>query len=187
MMRWLVGRVLETAMRRYNYDVSYMKAMYDASPSAFMRFNKLAALARRREAAPLEAHEAARLVGTLVEDCGPCTQLVADMAREKGMADDQIAAIIAGDLAAMSADTMLGYRFARAIVAHLHEADELREEVRARWGEKGVLDLTLGAQMSRTYPMIKVGLGFAKSCGPVRIGSTTVRPAWHRGDDATAS
>lgn len=185
MMRWLVNRVLEVAMRRYDYDVSYMRAMYAASPSAFMRFNKVAALARHREAAPMEAHEAARLVGTLVEDCGPCTQLVADMAREEGMADDQIAAIIAGDLAAMSADTALGYRFARAIVAHLSEADDLREEVRARWGDKGVLDLTLGTQMSRTYPMIKVGLGFAKSCGPVRIGSTTVLPSGHKGGDAT--
>lgn len=179
MMRWLINRMLDAMGRRYDYDVSYMRAMYAASPKAWMRFNKVAALARHREAASLEASEAARLAGTLAEDCGPCTQLVADMAREKGMPDDQLAAIIAGDIGAMSADTALGYRFARAIIARLPEGDELREDVRTRWGDKGVLDLTLGAQMSRTYPMIKAGLGFAKSCGPIRIGVTTVAPTFH--------
>lgn len=180
MMGWLVNRIFDALGRRYDYDVSYMHAMYAASPKACMRFNKVAALARHREAVPVEASEAARLAGTLAEDCGPCTQLVADMAREKDMPDDQIAAIVAGDVAAMSADTALGYRFARAIIARLPEADDLREEVRSRWGDKGVLDLTLGAQMSRTYPMIKAGLGFARSCGPIRIGSTLVAPAIHK-------
>lgn len=180
MMRWLVNRIFDKAMRRYSYDVSYMRAMYDASPKACMRFNKVAALARHREAVSLDASEAARLAGTMAEDCGPCTQLVADMAREKGVADDQIAAIVTGNVEAMSVDAALGYRFARAIIARLPEADLLREEIRARWGDKGVLDLTLGAQMSRTYPMIKVGLGFAKTCGPIRIGSTTVAPAVHQ-------
>lgn len=179
MMRWLINRMFDTAARRYDYDVSYMRAMYEASPKACMRFLKVAALARHREAAPLAASEAARLSGTLAEDCGPCTQLVADMAREKGVPDDQIAAIVTGDIGVMSADTALGYRFARAIIARLPEADELREEVRTRWGDKAVLDLTLGAQMSRTYSMIKAGLGFAKICGPIRIGAATVVPATH--------
>ena len=185
MKRYIIHRVLDAFARRYNYDASYLKAMYAASPRAFASFSKVAGLARHREAAPLEATEAARLAGTLAEDCGPCVRLVADMARENGMADDQIAAVIAGDIAAMAPDTALGYRFARAIIARLPDADDLREEVRSRWGDKGVLDLTLGAQMSRTYPMIKAGLGFAQSCGPITVGSTIITVAGRQASDAS--
>jgi len=180
MMGWLVHRMFDVMAKRYDYDMSYMRFMYAASPRACLRFNKVAGLARHREAVTLEASEAARMAGTLAEDCDTCSQLVVDLAREKGMADDQITAIVSGDVTAMNADTALGYRFARAIIARLPEADDLREMVRERWGDKGVLDLTLGAQMSRTYPMIKAGLGFAKSCGPIRVGLANVVPASHK-------
>lgn len=177
MMRWLVNRMIDRAERRMGYDMDYLRALYAASPSAFHSFNKVSALSQHRRAAPADACNAARLVGALTEDCGPCTQIVVDMARAQGMADARIAAVIEGDLEAMGPEAALGYRFACAIIARLPEADTLREEVRRHWGDVGVVDLTLGAQFSRTYPMLKAGLGFAKSCGPVRIGTLSVIPA----------
>lgn len=176
MMRWLVSRVLHTMSRKHDYDVSYLRAMNDSSPLATIGFLIGGSLASHRLAASPRACEAARLVGTLTEDCGTCTQLVVEMARDRGIPDSQIAAVVAGDLAEMDADTALGYRFAQAIVARQAEADDLREEVRARWGEKAVLDLTLAAQMSRTFPMLKAGLGFARSCQAIRVGPSTIVP-----------
>jgi hypothetical protein len=164
-----------------------MQAMYEASPAAFSGFMKGTALARHRIAAPLEASEAARLVGVLAEDCGPCVQIVVDMARENGMADAQIEAVIKGDLAAMQEDTALGYRFARAIVERLPEANSLREHVRARWGDKGVLDLTLNVQISRLYPMIKLGMGYAKNCTMVTVGKSQMAPSYAGKDNDSRS
>lgn len=187
MKGFLVRRGLRAFARRYDYDVSYMQAMYDASPAALAGFMKGTALSSHRIAAPLEASEAARLVGVLHEDCGPCVQIVVDMAREKGMGDGQIEAVIAGDLAAMHEDTALGYRFARAIVERHPEVDRLREDVRARWGDKGVLDVTLNVQISRLYPMIKVGMGYAKNCTMIAVGSKRMAPSYAREHDAYRS
>src|SRR5215204_6943126 len=71
----------------------------------------------------------------LAEDCGPCTQLVVDMALESGMPKDQIEAVLRRDARAMNEATTLGFRFADAVVRRAADAeDEFRDAVRAEWG-----------------------------------------------------
>jgi RNA polymerase sigma-70 factor (ECF subfamily) len=116
----LIGAQLE---RPFGYDASYLHAVADASPATFFRFSVLTGLVDRR-AAPAEALAAAGLVGTLAEDCGPCTQIGVDMALKGGARPAVIRAILAGDAAAMGEAARLGYRFARASLARdLEEAD----------------------------------------------------------------
>lgn len=126
------------------------------------------------ESAPVEAAFAAKLVGAVAEDCGPCVQLVADMAAEAGMPADQIEAVLTRKHNVMSPDTALGFCFADAVVRHTSYQDEARNDVRAEWGEAGVIDLTLGLQLGRMYPMIKEGLGFAKLCQRVEVGGAPI-------------
>jgi len=174
MFRFLTRRMIDHLGRRFGYDVSYMHAMLDASPSAFRRFGKATALARHREVVDAAPHFAANLVGTLGEDCGPCTQIVADMAQRAGVPTAQIAAVLRGQVAEMHDDVALAYRFASAIFAASPDADALREQVRERWGDKGVVELTFALQGSRLYPMVKAGLGFAKECRQVTVGGESV-------------
>jgi alkylhydroperoxidase family enzyme len=174
MMRYFTHRVLDAFARRHHTDVAYMHAMLDASPAAFRKFGRVSSLSGHRESVSVEASHAARLVGALVEDCGPCIQLVADMARGAGMGEDQIVAVLSNDLGAMNHDVSLAHAFASALVRRGEGLDELRDQVRCRWGDRGVIDLTFAAQMTRIYPMIKAGLGFAKACHPIRVGSTIV-------------
>jgi hypothetical protein len=174
MRRFLVNRMLDYFGRRYNYDVSYMRAISDASPSAFGKFGKITALSRHREAVPIEISHAARLVGVLTEDCGPCTQLAADMAREAGVMDEQIRAIVSDDWQALPAQVLLACRFARAMIGQGPVLVDLREQVRQLWGDKGVIDLTFATQMSRIYPMVKAGLGYAATCRSVTVGTGEV-------------
>lgn len=154
----------------YDYDVSYMHHMLDVSPSAFFTFTGVSKLAEHRKAVSVEAFYAAHLVGVLAEDCGPCVQLVVDMAREAGMAPAAIEAVLTRNRAAMNLDTLLGFRFADAVARRAPEEDDARDAVRTQWGNLGVLDLTLSVQIGRLFPMIKAGLGFAKSCQRVQIG-----------------
>ncbi|TAL01821.1 MAG: hypothetical protein EPO08_09020 [Rhodospirillaceae bacterium] len=174
MFRFLVQRMITAFEKRYDYDASYLRAMYDISPVAFRKFGAVTKLAAHREVVPVAASYAAKLVGTLIEDCGPCTQIVVNMAREAGMNDAQIEAVLKADLDAMAADTALGFRFATAIVSGSADADEARQAVRARWGERGVVDLTFALQGSRIYPMVKAGLGFATACQRISVGSRAV-------------
>src|SRR5262249_35904003 len=149
---------LKTMGAHYDYDVTYMLALLDASPAAYSKFEKLFALARHRESAPKEAVYAAKLAGALFEDCGPCTQLVVNMAREAGVKGDQIEAVLTRRAEAMTPDTALGFRFADAILRRAPKdsdwEDEVRDAVRTQWGDKGVIDLTLALQVGRLFPMI---------------------------------
>jgi alkylhydroperoxidase family enzyme len=105
----------------------------------------------------------------MAEDCGPCVQLVVDMALEAGMPRDQIEAVVRRDTGAMNASTRLAFDFAAAIVSRTADADRYRDAVRAQWGEKGVIDLAMALQMSRLFPMLKVALGYARECRRVTV------------------
>jgi hypothetical protein len=174
MRSWIARRMLRATSKRYGYDTSYLEMMLKESPSAFFKFASLMKAAGHREVIPLDACFAAKLVGALAEDCGPCTQLCVDMALEAGMAKDQIEAVLHSDPRAMNSNTILGFRFADAVVRRSANDDEYRDAVRAQWGAKGVIDLTLALQMSRIFPMVKAGLGYAKECRRVIVDGHNV-------------
>jgi hypothetical protein len=174
MLSWLASRYLQRMGARYDYDVSYMLHMLDHSPKAFFAFAKLFPLAQHRESAPKDAVIAAKLMGAMFEDCGPCTQLVVNFAREQRVAPDQVEAVLRRDLAAMNEDVALAFRFSDAVLNRLSNEDEVRDAVRAKWGEKGVIDLTLSLQIGRIFPMVKAGLGYARECRRVEVAGRPV-------------
>ena len=174
MRSWIARRTLRAFARRYGYDVSYLEMMLNCSPSAFFKFAPLMKAAAHREAVPIDASFAAKIVGALAEDCGPCTQLVVDMALEAGMAKDQVEAVLRRDPRAMSDTTRLAFRFADAVARRSIDDEEFRDAVRAQWGEKGVIDLTLELQLGRMFPMVKAGLGYAKECRRVTVDGQNV-------------
>jgi hypothetical protein len=174
MRSWIARRSLRAFAKRFGYDVSYLEMILNVSPSAFFKFAPLMKAAAHRESVPVDASFAAKIVGALAEDCGPCTQLVVDMALEAGMAKDQIEAVLRRDPRAMNDATTLGFRFADAVVRRASEEDEFRDAVRAQWGQKGVIDLTLALQLGRMFPMVKAGLGYAKECRRVSVSGHNV-------------
>jgi len=163
--------------KHYDYDTHYMEAILDASPAAFLKFSKLMDAANHRESAPIDAYYTVKIAGARAEDCGPCTQLVVNMALEAGMARDQIEAVLTRQCEAMNDDTALAFRFADAIINHAPSEDEVRDAVRTSWGDTGVIDLTFSLQIGRMFPMIKAGLGFAKECRRVSVGDKLVEVA----------
>jgi hypothetical protein len=174
MRSWIARRSLRAFAKRYGYDVTYLEMLLNESPGAFFKFAPLMKAAAHREAVPVEASFSAKIVGALAEDCGPCTQLVVDMALEAGMARDQIEAVLRRDPRGMNEATTLGFRFADAVVRRAAEEDEFRDAVKAQWGQKGVIDLTIGLQLGRMFPMVKAGLGYARECRRVSVSGHNV-------------
>jgi hypothetical protein len=174
MRSWIARRMLRATSKRYGYDTSYLEMMLRESPSAFFKFAPVMKAAGHREVVPVDAGFAAKLVGALAEDCGPCTQLCVDMALEAGMPNDQIEAVLRRDPRAMNSDTVLGYWFADAVIRRSADDGEYRDAVRAQWGEKGVIDLTMALQMGRMFPMVKAGLCYAKECRRVIVDGHNV-------------
>jgi len=178
MLNRLMERRIEAFERAFGYDASYMKEILEASRGAFLKVSRLGALAGHREAVPADVWHAARLVATMHEDCGTCTQLIVDMARKDGVPEPLLGAVVTRADQAMSAEVRLGCRYARAVLAR-SPADELRAEVVRRWGRRGLVSLALGIAGSRLYPTLKYALGHGRACQSVRVGATSlaVKPA----------
>lgn len=177
MRRFLARLMLRKYARHYNYDTTYLETMLREAPAAFFKFARIMSVAQHREVVPVDAFYAAKLVAVLAEDCGPCTQLVVDMAREAGVAGDQIEAVLADKAIAMTESTVLGHRFARAVIDRSGDDNDCRDAVRAQWGEKGVIDLSLALAIGRLFPMLKAGLGYAMECRRVTIDGKHVQIA----------
>ena len=168
MLGWLVRRRIAAFERAFDYDMSYARDIYDASPRAFFRFSKILGISSYREDAPKEAWYAAKLAATLSEDCGPCTQLVVKMAERDGMSPLAIRAVLLGDEAAMPPDAALGFRFAQAVLHRdIATSDRLRREIETRWGRKALVSLALTIASARVYPSVKYALGHGQACTKV--------------------
>jgi hypothetical protein len=174
MREFIARRMLRAFSKRYGYDMSYTEMVLRESPSAFFKLAPLMKASAHREVVPVEASFAAKITGALAEDCGPCTQLCVDMALEAGMAKDQIEAVLRRDTRLMTPAILLGFQFADAVVHRSMEDETRRDAVRARWGEKGVIDLTMALQMGRLFPMLKLALGYAKKCRRVTVAGHQV-------------
>ncbi len=169
MLKYLLNRYITAFERRWNYDASYMRDVLELAPWAFIKFALATSLGHRR-AAPPAAVTAAALAATLIEDCGPCTQISVDMALAHGLPAATLRAILAGDLVAMGPDAALGYRFAKASLArNLEEADAMRDEVIHRWGKSVVIALGLAVTTARMYPALKYALGHGRACSRVEV------------------
>lgn len=167
MLKWLIRNRLDAFERSEGYDVAYVRDLLSAHLGAFVAYTLVLMLSSWRRDVPAEVYYAAKITGTIAEDCGPCTQLVVGMALKDGVAPRVVTGILAGEGA--DEHVALGIRFARAVLAHDPAADDLRDEVKRRWGPRGLVSLAFAVTSSRIYPTLKFALGHARSCQLVLV------------------
>ena len=170
LVRSIGTRALRRFSEQYAYDVGYMEEILDQAPPLFLGLGRISSVARRRRYTTVSAFYAAKIVGALWEDCGPCTQLVVDMARESGMADDEIRRVVSGEFQSLPPDARVGAELALAICRASDELPQAREAAEARWGLAGVAELSMTVALARFYPVLKRGMGHAQQCQQIRLG-----------------
>ena len=173
MIRRLIRWRLAAEERKLGVSVDYLRHILDTSLGAFLKFAKVMPLATYRRALPPEPYWVGRIVSTLDEDCGTCVQIEVNLARSDGVAPGILRAVV--DAQPERLPEALGdvYRFARAVVESTGEEDELREGIRRRFGEAGLVELSLAMAVCRIFPVTKRALGYATRCSQVRV---EVRP-----------
>ena len=174
MLKSILHNRLDAYQREYGYDVSYVREILDVDLGAFRRLYAFSGISSYARDVPVDAQFAAKITGTLAEDCGPCTQLMVTMAERAGVAPDTIRAVVRGDLEALGPDARLAVLFSRAVMQRDPEADILRAQVRERWGRRGVITLGFGLVGARAYPTLKYALGFGKTCSRVVVAGDPV-------------
>jgi alkylhydroperoxidase family enzyme len=176
LLDWIARRQMAAFEKKYGYDMSYARDLLRFSGPAFWKFARLMPLGQHREGVPKDAWHAAKIIGARAEDCGPCVQLVVDMAREDGVPDAVVRAVLRDDLAALDSDTALAYRYARAVVARDAQSLPLRDDILQRFGEPALASLALALTASRMFPMVKAALGHGHACLRVKVGTDEVAP-----------
>jgi len=169
MIRYLIGKQLDREERSLGESVDYVRHILRSSLPAFFKFALFTPLAQHRRKLPPTPYRVARIVATQDEDCGTCVQIEVNLAREDGVSSDVIRAVLSNRPEDLTPELAEVYRFTKAVVEASLEEGDLRQRIRERYGEAGLVELALGMAAARVFPVTKRALGFATSCALVEI------------------
>jgi len=174
MLRWLIHRRLKAEEKKLGESVDYLHHVVDVSPAAFLRFASILPFANSRKVLPKDAWFVAQIVALQREDCGPCLQITLNLARQAGVDGSLLRAVLDGNCHELPSEIVDVLRFARSVTADddntdVADADALREVMRKRYGDRGLIELSYAIAGSRIPPTLKRCLGYAKSCSVVTV------------------
>ena len=179
MKSWIAKKALERFAGRYGYDVSYMTDMLKSSPAAFFKFARIMAVSQHRSAVPIEAYFATKLVAAVSADCGPCTQLCVEMAKEAGLSAREIEAVLGDRVGELTDAGRLGAEFGQALAYGRGDLGVVRSQVREAWGDEAVVELSLCFAFSKVFPTVKTGMGYGEECRMVTVSAQAVEVVRH--------
>lgn len=167
-MRALAHRSINAAERDLGVPLDYLRDIADTSLPAFVKFGLFMPLSQHRTHLPPAPYHLARLVATRREDCGTCVQIEVTNALRAGVPTELVRAVAEGQTEAVPDELADVVRYAESVVAATEET-ELRETLRARYGDVGLVELALGIAAARVFPTVKRALGHARACSLVPI------------------
>lgn len=164
MMRYWIGRRISAAEKTLGASLEHLRHILRVSVSELVRFWRFARLAERRRTLPPAPFHVARLVAILQEDCGDCVRIEAALARRDGVPPAILKAVVGlrpSDLPEELADV---YLFSECVTQNAGDAETLRAKVRRRYGEEGLVEISLAIAFARVFPVVKRSLGYASAC-----------------------
>jgi hypothetical protein len=169
MLRWLIKRKLNSEEKKLGESIDYIRHIVDVSPAAFLRFCSLLPFANCRKVLPKDAWFVAQIVALQHEDCGTCLQIGVNLARQSSVDPALIRATLDGEFQQMPPEIVDVIHFTQSVVSADEGDDSLRETLRERYGERGLIELSYVIASSRIPPTVKRALGYAKSCSLVPV------------------
>jgi alkylhydroperoxidase family enzyme len=169
MIRELISRRIDAEERRAGVPLEYVRYILRTSVRSFLKYALFLPMSKHRHRLPAEAFHTARLVATQREDCGTCVQIVVNLARSDGLSAALIEAVLAGRTEAMSAELADVHRFTTAVLQATYDEGPLRERLRSRYGDEGLIELAFAIAAVRVFPITKRALGYAVSCAKVDV------------------
>jgi AhpD family alkylhydroperoxidase len=150
-------------------DMDYAYHLRDVAPWRLVRFAFIKVVEGPRKITSPEVYHAVGLAAAMVEDCGPCVQIHVNLAMREKVPAELLRNLVARKLDQAPEDVAIAFAYGEK-VSRGEPADEERDALRAKWGEKGLIELAFAAAVARFYPGLKRGLGYAHTCERVVIG-----------------
>lgn len=169
MTRWLLTKLLEWGKTQIgDVEMDFAYHLRDVAPSRLWRFSMIKVVEGGRKYTPAAAYHAAGMAAAMVEDCGPCVQIHVNLALKDKVSPEVLRALAARQLERVPVEVALAFKYGDA-VSRGEMADEMRDQVRTRWTEQGLIELAFAIATARFYPGLKRGLGFAHTCERVVV------------------
>jgi alkylhydroperoxidase family enzyme len=169
MLRRLILSRIAAAEKTLGVPLDYCRFMVRTSLRAFFKFGKFLAVDEYRRVLPAGPCYVARIVAVRHDDCGTCVQIAVNQAKKAGVPAEILRAVLDGRLDDLPEELRDVYRFAEAVVKASGEEDDLRERIRMRYGDEGLIEMALAIASCRVFPTTKRALGYAVSCSEVGI------------------
>ena len=169
MLRKLIRGRIAAAEKTLGVPLDYCRFIIRTSLRASFKFTKFLAVDEYRRVLPAGPFYVARIVAVRDEDCGSCVQIAVNQAKTAGISPQVLRAVLDGSLDDLAEELRDAYRFADAVVRHTGQENQLRERIRERYGDEGLIELALAIAACRTFPVTKRALGFAVSCSQVEV------------------
>lgn len=151
-------------------DADFAYHLRDVAPWSLVRFSFIQMVPTPRKITSAEVYHAAGLAAAMAEDCGPCVQIHVNLAQRDRVPAELLRNLVARKLDQVPRDVAIAFHFGDK-VSRGELADDERDLLRAKWGEKGLIELAFVAAVARFYPGLKRGLGYAHACERVVVGN----------------
>jgi alkylhydroperoxidase family enzyme len=165
----LSGRIVLGMERRVGVQLDYLRAMVRVRPGVLRRMMLYLAAAAPRSGVPRRAVHLAGVGATMALDCGECVQIAVNVARDDGVPPEVLAAVVGGRRHELDPDDQDVVAFGEAATLYGADTEQLRLRMVERFGEEGAQELALAVAFAQFFPVLKRGLGMARSCATVTI------------------
>ena len=168
MIRWFLNRRLNQMEKFIGVPIDETRYILKHSLDALLACSGLQKLSRYHGPLSAEVYFTAKIAAYRQEDCGSCLQICVNLARKSGVPAELIRDLIAGRTQALPEPLRDVYQFAEE-QANRVDNPELRERLRQRYKDAGLIALALTITSARTFPTLKRALGYATRCSRMEI------------------
>jgi alkylhydroperoxidase/carboxymuconolactone decarboxylase family protein YurZ len=163
MIRFAIKHGIRGMERSLGVTLEYLREVGRVLPGALPRLAFFVPLVRYRRALPASVLNVARIGATLSQDCGECLQIAVNVALQEGVPRHTVEAAVRGDADALEDAEAEALAFAERVGTGL-DANAEREWVRRRFGDAGVVELSIAVASAHVFPVLKRGMGYAQAC-----------------------
>ncbi len=158
-VRWLIDRYLRKKEAELGVSLAYLRHMAGTSIAHFLKFMCVMPLAQFRQALPAEVYHVARMVTARYEDCGSCLEAEVRLAKGARVSASILHSVLDENPCALPPELAEVYLFAEAVATSSGAEDEYRETLLRRFGDVGLVELSLAIAACRVVPTVKHVLG----------------------------
>ena len=168
MVRWFLQRKIKAAEKFLGVPADETRYILRHSVKALLAYGSLQKISRYHGPLPVDVYYTAKVAAYRQEDCGSCLQITVNLARKEGVSAELLRGLVAGRKEILPEPLREVYQFAEE-QANRVDNPELRERLRQRYGDHGLIALALAITSAGTFPTLKRALGFATSCSRVQV------------------